>query len=106
MDEATGEFGGNEPGAPASWNFSIKVARDWENVFFSTPTPRTRKVALRTAVVLSPDRSGIFEALLNLVRRGLGGTVGTGQQYVSWIHEADFLRSVDWLISHEDFSVP
>lgn len=103
MDE-TAELGGEEPGAPASWNFSIQVGRDWEDAFFSTPTPRTRKVALRSAIVLSPDRGSIFEALLNLVRWGLGGKVGTGRQFVSWIHGEDFVRSVDWLITREDFA--
>ncbi|MGC2162587.1 MAG: TIGR01777 family oxidoreductase [Silvibacterium sp.] len=104
MDEATGELGGDEPGAPASWNFSIKVARDWEQAFFSTSTPRTRKIAMRSAITLSPDRGSVFEALLNLVRWGLGGKVGTGQQFVSWIHAVDFLRAVDWLIAREDFT--
>lgn len=106
MDETTGELGGHEPGAPASWNFSIKVACDWEGAFFLTPTPRTRKVAMRSAITLSPDRGSIFNVLLNLVRWGLGGTVGTGQQFVSWIHDADFVRAVDWLISNEYFSGP
>lgn len=103
MDEAA-ELGGEEPGAPASWNFSIKVGRDWENAFFSTPTPRTRKIAMRSAIVLSPDRGGIFEALLNLVRWGLGGKVGTGRQFVSWIHGEDFVRAADWLIAREDLA--
>ncbi len=59
MDEATGELGGNEPGAPDTWNFSIDVAKAWEAAFFSTPTPRTRKVALRSAMTFSsrPRRS-------------------------------------------------
>lgn len=104
MDEASGELGGDEPGVPETWNFSIKVARDWESAFFSTPTPRTRKVAMRIAVVMSPDRGGIFDVMLKLVRRGLGGAVGDGKQFVSWIHDADFLRAVEWLISHEEFS--
>lgn len=103
MDE-TGELGGDEAGAPASWNFSTQVGRDWEDAFFSTPTPRTRKIAMRSAIVLSADRGSIFEALLNLVRWGLGGKVGTGRQYVSWIHGKDFVRAVDWLIEREDFS--
>lgn len=103
MDEAA-ELGGNEHGVPASWKFSIQVGRDWENAFFSTPSPRTRKIALRSAIVLSPDRGGIFEALLNLVRWGLGGKVGTGRQFVSWIHGEDFVRAVDWLIAREDLT--
>lgn len=104
MDEASGEIGGGEPGAPDTWNFSIKVAKDWEQAFFATPTPRTRKVAMRSAVTLSPDRGSVFEVLLNLVRSGLGGHQGGGDQFVSWIHDADFVRAVDWLIAREDFS--
>jgi uncharacterized protein len=103
MNEATGELGGGEPGAPETWNFSIEVARDWERTFFATPTPRTRKVAMRSAITLSPDRGSVFEVLLNLVRRGLGGHQGSGAQFVSWIHDADFVRAVDWLIAREDF---
>ena len=76
-----------------------------ERVLFDSYA-RTRKVAMRSAITLSPDRGSIFSVLLNLVRWGLGGTIGTGQQFVSWIHEADFLGAVDWLISHEDFTGP
>jgi uncharacterized protein (TIGR01777 family) len=104
MDEGTGELGGGEPSAPDAWNFSIKVARDWEDAFFATATPGTRKVAMRSAITFSPDHGGTFEVLLNLVRRGLGGTMGGGSQFVSWIHDADFLRAVDWLIAREDFA--
>lgn len=104
MDEASGELGGNEPGAPDTWNFSIDVAKGWEQAFFSTPTPRTRKVAIRSAITFSPDRGGVFDVLLGLVRHGLGGTQGSGKQYVSWIHEADFVRAVELLIEREEFS--
>ena len=103
MDECSGELGGSEPGAPDTWNFSIDVAKAWENAFFGTPTPRTRKVAMRSAVTFSPDRGGIFDVLSGLVRHGLGGTQGAGTQYVSWIHEADFVRAVDLLISDARF---
>jgi len=104
MDEATGELGGSEPGAPDTWNFSIGVAKEWEMAFFSTPTPRTRKIAIRSAITFSPDRGGAFDVLSGLVRRGLGGRQGSGQQFVSWIHEADFVRAIDLLISREDLS--
>jgi hypothetical protein len=104
MDEATGELGGNEPGAPDTWNFSIDVAKAWEAAFFSTPTPRTRKVALRSAMTFSPDPGGIFDVFLKLVRYGLGGTNGPGTQFVSWIHEVDFIRSIELLIATQDFT--
>jgi len=48
MDEASGELGGNEPGIPSTWRFSIDVAKDWERAFFVADTPQTRKVALRS----------------------------------------------------------
>ncbi|MGB6716283.1 MAG: TIGR01777 family oxidoreductase [Candidatus Acidiferrales bacterium] len=104
MDEATGEIGGNEPDAPRSWAFSIQVASAWEEAFFAANTPRTRKVALRSSVILSPDRGGIFDVLLRLVRFGLGGASGSGKQFVSWIHGADFAGAVDFLIAHEEVS--
>ncbi len=99
-DEATGIIGGKELDVPASWAFSIDVARAWESTFNAAVAPRTRKVALRSAMVMSPDRGGIFDTLLGLVRVGLGGTAGDGRQYVSWIHEQDFLRAIDWLLAH------
>ena len=101
MDEATGELGGNEPGAPDTWNFSIRVAKDWEAAFFEAKLPRTRRIAMRSAVTFSADRGGIFEVLSNLVWRGLGGTNGSGRQMVSWVHGADFCRAVDFLIEDE-----
>lgn len=100
-DETTGIIGGNEPGAPAAWNFSIDVARAWERAADEAATPQTRKVKLRSVVVMSPDRGGIFDTLLTLTRRGLGGQAGNGKQYVSWIHEADFVRAVEWIVAHE-----
>lgn len=101
MDEATGELGGNEPGAPDTWNFSIRVAKDWEAAFFEAMTERTRRVAMRSAVIMTPDPAGPFALLSKLVRLGLGGTNGTGDQFVSWVHAADFVRAVEWLILNE-----
>jgi uncharacterized protein (TIGR01777 family) len=100
-DELAGILGGNEPGALDTWNFSISVARAWEAAFYETPTPRTRKVALRSAMTFSPDRGGVFDVFLSLVRRGLGGTVGSGRQYVSWIHDADYIRATEFLIAND-----
>lgn len=101
MDEAGGELGGHEAGAPETWNFSIDVATSWEQEFFSASTPRTRKIALRSAMIMGPDRGGVFSTLLALVRFGLGGKAGTGNQFVSWIHNQDFTRALDFLIVQE-----
>ena len=102
MDEDTGEIGGSEPDCPPTWRFSIDVATAWEESFFSATTPRTRKVALRSAMTMSPDQGGIFAELLRLVRSGLGGTAASGNQFVSWIHDADFIRAVEFLIAHDE----
>jgi uncharacterized protein (TIGR01777 family) len=101
-DEATGILGGGEPDAPDTWRFSIDVARAWERELDRATAPRTRKVKLRSAMTMSPDRGGVFDTLLALVRRGLGGRAGDGRQYVSWIHDVDFVRAIDWLIDHDD----
>jgi uncharacterized protein (TIGR01777 family) len=106
MDEQTGEIGGNEPNAPAKWRFSIDVATSWESAFFAAATPKTRKIALRSAMIMSPDRGGVFDTLLRLVRFGFGGTTASGQQFVSWIHDADFLRSIDYLIARDEIDGP
>ena len=105
-DEADGILGGDEPDVPDTWRFSIDVARAWERELHLAETPRTRKVAMRSAMVMSPDRGGVFDVLLGLVRRGLGGKAGDGRQYVSWIHHEDFARAVEWLIGRDDVDGP
>jgi uncharacterized protein (TIGR01777 family) len=105
-DEATGILGGLEPNAPHSWRFSIDVAKAWELAACEAEVPGTRKVILRSAMTMSPDPGGIFDTLLGLVRRGLGGTCGDGRQYVSWIHEHDFVRAIYWLIEHDEMDGP
>ena len=101
-DERTGMLGGDESSAPDAWRFSIEVARAWERAFEDAETDGTRKVALRSAMTLSPDAGGVFDTLLGLTRRGLGGTAGDGRQFMSWIHEHDFVAAVRWLIAHDD----
>jgi uncharacterized protein (TIGR01777 family) len=100
-DEQSGMLGGDELTAPSSWRFSIEVARAWERAF-DEATERTRKIALRSAMTLSPDRGGVFDALLGLVRHGLGGSAGDGRQFMSWIHYQDFVAAVRWLIDRDD----
>jgi len=86
--------------------FTQRVVRDWETAFFSTETPRTRKIALRSAVTFSPAPGNVFAVLSNLVRLSLGGAAGSGRQFIPWIHEADYARSIDFLIAREDLDGP
>ena len=105
-DDVTGVIGGNEPDAPEYWAFSIEIARAWEQAQALAKTPRTRKVALRTAMVMSPDRGGIFDTLCGITRLGLGGAIGGGAQFMSWIHERDFVQAVRLLIERDDIQGP
>jgi uncharacterized protein len=106
MDEATGEIGGSELGVPDSWRFSIEVALAWEEAFFGAHTPSTRKVAMRAAMVMSTEEAGIFAMLVRLARLGLGGSWGSGKQWMSWIHERDFCRAVDFLTERTGIEGP
>ena len=98
-DEEHGTIGGCEPDAPESWGFSIDVARAWEATVDDVHTPQTRRVKMRTAIVMSPEYGGPFDLLFRLVRMGLGGRAGDGTQYVSWIHHEDFVRAIRFLIA-------
>lgn len=100
-DEVTGQIGGAEPGAPDTWRFSIDVAKAWEAAVDAADVPHTRTVKLRAAMVMSPDPGGVFDTLLRLVRFGLGGTAGDGRQYVSWVHDADFIAALDRIIADD-----
>ena len=64
-------------------------------------TPHAQdRAAIGTDV--EPGPGGIFDTLLGLVRRGLGGPAGRGDQFVSWVHEEDFVAVVRWLIDRND----
>ena len=81
--------------------FSIEVATAWERTFNEAKTPKTRKISMRAAMVFGTDNNSVFPMLRRLTRLGLGGKMGDGRQFVSWIHELDFCRAVEWLITHD-----
>jgi hypothetical protein len=83
--------------------FSSDVCKQWEAVFNSVDTPFTRKVFLRIGLVFQKD-GGLLKPFINLVKFGLGGKIGTGEQYISWIHEEDFLNVTKTAIERNDFS--
>ena len=112
QDEFTGELGDlpsergtREPAnLPETWSFSIDVASRWEQAFLSIPTPRTRKIRLRSSMVMSPDPGGVFSVLSNLARTGLGGSIGSGRQFVSWMHDLDYCRATDLLLTQPEIT--
>ena len=92
QDEETGEIG---------YGFSIDVCNIWEETFWKSETPHTRKIALRMGIVLGRNDS-VFPRLLNLTKLGMGGKQGTGEQYMAWVHEHDVVRSTQWLLDHPE----
>jgi NAD dependent epimerase/dehydratase family enzyme len=91
---------------PAYWAYSVEIAREWERALNEAATPETRRIALRSAMMMSPDREGIFDVMLGMVRKGLGGSAAGGAQYVSWMHDRDFTRAIDLLIARDDLEGP
>lgn len=90
QDEDSGEIGAG---------FSVDVCKAWEACFWAATTPNTKKIALRTSLVLG-RADGVFPRLKSLVMAGLGGHQGTGSQQVSWIHEQEFARITEWMVTH------
>ena len=86
--------------------FSVEVAQAWERTLDEANTPETRKVALRTSMVLGLGRNSVFPVLRRLARLGLGGRQGSGKQFVSWIHVEDFSRAIAWIIEHDALTGP
>ncbi len=94
VDHSQDEVEGQE-----GYGFSIDVCRQWETSFWKYQTAKTRRVALRMAIVLG-RHDGAFPRILNLVKTGMGGRQGDGSQMVSWIHERDAAGVIEWLIQH------
>lgn len=79
-------------------DFSEMVAQQWEAELWLAQVPHTRRVALRTAIVLGAD-GGALPVMARLARVGLCTPQGNGQQWISWLHVVDFCRAVEFLLS-------
>jgi uncharacterized protein (TIGR01777 family) len=77
--------------SPSGDDFPAEVCRQWEGAFSTLELPATRKVVLRLGVVLGRD-GGALPMLEKLTRWFLGGAVGNGRQFISWIHLADIVQ--------------
>jgi hypothetical protein len=77
--------------------FLTDTCREWEAAVTRYDTPSTRRVWLRTGVVLGKG-GGALEPLLKLTKAFLGGAVGNGRQWVPWIHVEDLCRLFRWCV--------
>lgn len=89
--------------APRGNDFSAEVCRQWEGAFEERSLPATRKVVLRLGVVLGRT-GGALPMLEKLTQFFLGGFVGSGHQFISWIHVADIVRMFMAAIEQEEMS--
>lgn len=105
-DDHTGILGSEADRMPAKWLASVNIAIAWEEALWKAEVSATRKIAIRSAMVMAPIDGSIFAVLVGLARRGLMGTQAGGKQYVSWIHEQDFCRAIDWIVEHSDMQSP
>lgn len=96
--DESGEIGATSEARDA---FSIEVAKAWEHAQSDAQTAKTRSIAMRTAMVLGRHKNSVLPTLRLLTKLGLGGRMGEGRQFVSWIHEHDFCRAVEWLLANE-----
>lgn len=87
----------DETGNKYSDCFLGQLAKQWEQAFLDVELSTTKKLILRMSPLLS-KQSGMFKELYPLVRWGLGGRVAGGEQFISWIHEEDFVRMIEWAV--------
>lgn len=84
-------------------DFGQRVVKVWEQSMNDIVTPSTSKFILRITLVLGKS-DGVIPRLANIVRLGLGGKQGSGDEYISWIHEEDFCRIVEWCVSSPQYA--
>ncbi len=87
--------------SPAGDGIPVETCRLWEEAFNEGKTPFTRRIILRIGFVLGKS-GGALGTLSKLVKCFLGGTVGSGRQYISWLHVADMNRMFLWAIERDD----
>lgn len=96
MNEYTGTIGDD---------FSMNVCKAWEAEFFRENQADTRKVAIRTSIVLG-NKGGAYPKLKALTKACLGGCQGDGRQMMSWIHISDFCRAIGHIIQDQEIDGP
>ncbi len=85
--------------------FMATNTRDWEDAATAAASERTRVVQLRIGVVLTAA-GGMLSRVLPVFKLGLGGRLGSGKQYMSWLTRADVIDAAIWTMEHDDISGP
>ncbi len=104
-DEQTGKIG-ETADKPRTWKKISELVQDWEKAFNDSKTNKTRKVLARSAVVMGLSQKTAFDVFLKLSRLGLGGAIAGGKQMITWIHEADFVSSIKFLLENKNIAGP
>jgi uncharacterized protein len=91
--------------SPSGATFLAEVSREWETATAPAADAGVRTVNLRTGIVLSAQGGALKQMLLPF-RMGLGGKVGDGNQWWSWIDIGDFVAAVHWILEHTDINGP
>ena len=94
----------DESASPGS-GFLAEVCRDWEAATEPAAAAGIRTVSTRFGMILDP-RSGALAQMLPVFEIGLGGRLGSGRQYLSWITLVDVLRAIELLLVREDITGP
>lgn len=85
--------------------FSHDICARWENLAMQASSPQTRVCLLRTGVVLAA-KGGALKKMLPPFKLGLGGKIGSGEQYMSWIHLDDMVALIDFILHNDNLSGP
>ena len=89
--------------SPVGSNFSAETCVVWEDACLKS-SAETEKIVIRIGVVLSAN-GGVLAKLVPLVKAFLGGSAGSGNQWISWIHLDDIVRLIQWTIENESAQI-
>ncbi|QTJ64740.1 TIGR01777 family protein [Rhodococcus sp. ZPP] len=91
--------------SPSGIGFLADTCRDWEAAAAPAVASNVRTVLIRSGIVLSP-RGGLLGKLRRLYSIGLGGRLGDGRQYLSWISLEDEVDAIKFLLTRDDVDGP
>jgi uncharacterized protein (TIGR01777 family) len=85
----------------AGQDYAARLCQDWERAATALTPHTQRLITVRTGLVLGP-RGGMLQRMWLPFYLGLGGPIGSGKQYMPWIHRHDYCRAIHWLLDSEE----